>query len=272
MTLQEKLDNNIALNSAELKSAVKAKLNVSHANISQITDMSNVFDGIKDRTYLKQLDLSRWDVSHVTRMNSMFASSSFNGDISKWNVSNVTSMPAMFGYSVFNSDISQWDVSNVTNMRSMFSGAVYRKPKFNQDISQWNVSKVTNMSKMFVYSIFNNDISQWDVSNVTDMGWMFYDSQFNRNISKWDLSSLQNSERMFDGALRNRLYRKLELKEFIKLTEYQSTEELKQKIQDLEAGKEKYELIKLLNIWIEEENRELSFTEQLLKVAKQLSK
>lgn len=70
---------------------------------------------------------------------------------------------------------------------------------------------------------------EWDVSNVTDMDWMFYDSQFNGNISKWDLSSLKTSARMFDGALRERLYCKLELKEFIKLTEYQSTEELNKK-------------------------------------------
>ena len=40
-----------------------------------------------------------------------------NIDISKWNVSNVTSMNSMFyKCKEFSSDLSKWDVSNVTNM------------------------------------------------------------------------------------------------------------------------------------------------------------
>ena len=53
---------------------------------SEITDMSELFDGIKK----------------------------FNGDISKWDVSNVTDMGYMFYYcKSFNQDISEWDVSKV---------------------------------------------------------------------------------------------------------------------------------------------------------------
>ena len=37
-------------------------------------------------------DISLWDVSNVTNMNSMFYNSQFAGDISTWNVSNVTNM------------------------------------------------------------------------------------------------------------------------------------------------------------------------------------
>ena len=78
---------------------------------SEITDMSNLFDGIDK----------------------------FNGDISNWDVSNVTDMSFMFcGCRSFNQDISNWDVSKVTNMKYMF----YRCKSFNQDISNWNVSNV----------------------------------------------------------------------------------------------------------------------------------
>ena len=42
-------------------------------------------------------DISNWDVSKVTDMNSMFYyAKSFNGDISNWDVSNVTDMSNMF--------------------------------------------------------------------------------------------------------------------------------------------------------------------------------
>ena len=42
-------------------------------------------------------DLSKWDVSSVKDMGSMFlAAKSFNRDISKWDVSSVANMPAMF--------------------------------------------------------------------------------------------------------------------------------------------------------------------------------
>ena len=109
-------------------------------------------------------DISKWNVSKVTTMESMFSSTPFNGVISQWNVSSVTNMSDMFSYTPFNGDISGWDVSSVTNMGLMFSYT-----PFNGDISQCNVSSVTSMNMMFYHSPFNGDISGWDVSNVTNM-------------------------------------------------------------------------------------------------------
>ena len=43
---------------------------------------------------------------------------SFNQDLSEWDVSGVTDMNSMFDYAgSFNQDISHWDVSSVTDMR-----------------------------------------------------------------------------------------------------------------------------------------------------------
>ena len=66
-------------------------------------------------------------------MSFLFAHSHFNGNISKWNVSNVTNMESMFAHSKFNGDISNWDVSNVTNTTYIFVNCPIKenyKPKF----------------------------------------------------------------------------------------------------------------------------------------------
>ena len=85
----------------------------------------------------------------------------FNRDISKWDVSNVKDMGSMFRDAHnFNQDISTkiayrrdgteykaWDVSNVTSMNMMF----YSAKAFNRDISNWNVNISNNddISRMF---------------------------------------------------------------------------------------------------------------------------
>ncbi len=161
---------------------------------SLVTDMTNKF-----RYSSFNQDISTWDVSNVTTMESLFErAESFNQDIGDWDVSNVTNMfEALHEARAFNQDISGWNVSNVTNMSHMFNNA----NAFNQDISSWNVSSTTNMANMFQGAFdFNQDISGWDVSNVTDMTAMFWGAKaFNQDLSGWCVTNITSKPYNFDA-------------------------------------------------------------------------
>ena len=104
-------------------------------------------------------DVNGWCFPKVTELSSLFSNTNFNHDISCWNVSHVTSMDSMFSYdTAFNQNIGSWDVSRVTTMNQMFNSA----SAFNQNISSWNVSSVTNMAYMFNFATaFNQNLCSW---------------------------------------------------------------------------------------------------------------
>ncbi len=145
-------------------------------------------------------DLSQWDVSQVTNLDSTFAGcEKFNGDLSKWNVGNVTSMRSTFyGCDVFNANLSEWNVGRVVRMDDMLHGCYV----FSSDISRWNVAQVANMDQLFYYCwAFNADISKWNVARVTTMNRMFYGCKiFNANLSRWDVSNVEDMGFMFWGC------------------------------------------------------------------------
>ena len=190
------LETAVSLWISNKSSALENYGDISTWDVSQITDMSDLF---KDKSTFND-NISNWDVSNVTNMSQMFRyAGSFNQNISGWDVSNVTNMHKMFRNATsFNSDISSWNVSSVTDMTAMFQSA----KSFNQNISGWVVSNVTKMHYMFADAQkFNGNISTWNVTSVTDMKYMLIAaSDFNQNISSWNVSSVTDMYRMFMGA------------------------------------------------------------------------
>ncbi|WP_421776630.1 BspA family leucine-rich repeat surface protein [Gardnerella sp. KA00255] len=198
-------------------------------NVSNVTDMSNMFEGCTSLKSLKGLE--NWDVSNVRSMSGMFASVIKNQDqhdtlnpvdgyagemaiasvkpLSKWNVGNVINMNRMFEGCTSITDftgLEGWDTKNVEEMIGMFeycksmSSLVF--------LEKWNVNNVKDMMVMFALcgNIESTEgLGKWNVSNVKKMDGMFaYCSNLknikgldNWNTSNSSTSKLASTSRMF---------------------------------------------------------------------------
>ena len=172
----------IKANDENLREIVKENItkwgsnaDLNHIDVSQVTDMSNLF--------------SPFNINFQIPLHIHSEFMKFNGDISLWDVTSVISMRLMFHLSIFNGDISNWNVSNVQNMEYIFY-----KSQFNSDISKWNINSIKSMTFLFYDSQFNGDLSNWNVKNVTSMIHVFKDSPLEGREPWWYvLSSLFGS-------------------------------------------------------------------------------
>ena len=152
----------VAFTNASLRQAVfdyfedKAATERRHGNINtwdvgRVTDMSHLFSYIMPHG---QEGNNAWD--GIQRENRQ----DFDDNISAWDTSSVTTMNSMFrGCRSFVSDIGAWDTSSVTDMSSMFG----KCEAFDSDIGAWDVSQVRNMKKTFMYCRnFNANIGSWN--------------------------------------------------------------------------------------------------------------
>ena len=94
------------------------------------------------------MEMPCWGTSEVASMAKLFLngeggqdSTQFNADISRWDTSKVTSMESMFeGAAKFNQDISSWNTAKVTTMKNMFNGASVFDYTINTSGDKWNTA------------------------------------------------------------------------------------------------------------------------------------
>ena len=110
---------------------------------------------------LTSLDVSDWDTSNVTKMDSMF---------DMGNLTNSTNI----NKTLTELELSGWDTSRVTTMGNMFQNC---RALTTLELSGWNTAKVTDMEQMFggCRSLEVLNLSGWSTINVTKMTNMFYE-------------------------------------------------------------------------------------------------
>ena len=140
-------------------------------------------------TKMETIDLSSFNTSEVTTMNTMFymMNSLKSIDVSGFNTSRVTDMNAMFDLTgvIEQLDVSNFDTSNVTDMKWMFFG-LNKLKKLN--LTNFDTSRVTNMYGMFDAMTDVSEIkfgTNFNTRNVTNMGRMFSRTS---SIQQLDLS------------------------------------------------------------------------------------
>ena len=146
-------------------------------------------------TKMETIDLSSFNTSEVTTMNTMFymMNSLKSIDVSGFNTSKVNDMNSMFDQTgvIEELNLSSFDTSNVTDMKWMFFG-LNKLKKLN--LTNFDTSKVTNMYAMFEQMTDVSEIkfgSNFNTKNVVNMGRMF---AVNPSIQRLDLSSFNTSK------------------------------------------------------------------------------
>ena len=141
-------------------------------DVSKVTSMSQMFrraydfnNGDVEGGNSKPLD--NWNVGTVTDMSYLFGDCyKFNQDISDWDTSNVSNMNSMFlNAHVFDqnivTDANKWNVSKVIDMSSMFKNAV----DFNRDIRGWIIHDGVILTDIFYgASAMHSQYGVWGIT------------------------------------------------------------------------------------------------------------
>ena len=121
---------------------------MSNLNTSEVTTMSDMFEGCFSLT---SLDLSHFNTTRVTDMTRMFSdcgTQTMTLDVSHFNTQNVTNMQGMFAFGKQTElDLSSFDTQNVTNMSGMFTFCPNLKTIYVSE--RWTVNGVTDSESMF---------------------------------------------------------------------------------------------------------------------------
>lgn len=159
-----------------------------------VATLSQVF---RYTTAFNDPDVSNWNTSNVTRVNSAFeGTTSFNQDLN-WDLTGVSSIEDMFmNASAFDGDVSAFKNAQFTSIRRAFANADSFTGK---GIDQWDVSTVKDFSGAFgSTAVFNANITNWVTDSAEIMGSMFRDAvAFNQDLN-WNVTTVTNMDQMFE--------------------------------------------------------------------------
>lgn len=164
---------------------------------SKVTNMSSLFDQEDFEG-----DVSHWDVSRVTDMSYMFFKCEhFRGNLENWDTGNVTNMSDMFyGCTEFDgTGLENWDLHNLEKAEEMFEECV----SFDIDLKNWQLKKLKEGRSMFKWckEFKGNGLDQWNPINLRNMSEMFSNcAKFNADLSNWT-SKIEICGCAFHGTL-----------------------------------------------------------------------
>ena len=111
---------------------------------STVTNLNNIFycSALNTDTFLP--DITGWDTTNVTQMNSMFTNTAkFNQNITGWNTANVTDMGNILNNArEFNQNLGRWSIPKVQNMASALSHSGLSPANFHSSLYNWSKQPV----------------------------------------------------------------------------------------------------------------------------------
>jgi len=178
------------------------RVDLSHFDATQITDMRYMFSGC---TSLTSINFENLNTSKVSIVRSMFDSciSLTSLNLKEFDTSSISVMIDMFNNcsSIKSLDLSNFDTAEVTTMDGMFKYCTSLK---SLNLNNFNTKKTQTMKNMFYgYSslVFLN-IDNFDTSNVRYMDSMFYgcNSLITLDLNNFDMTKIETYENIISGC------------------------------------------------------------------------
>jgi surface protein len=147
-------------------------IDVSNWDTSKVTSFTSIFYGCNA---LSELNTSNWVVI-ANDIRSMFygCTNLESVDVSKFDTSKMTSLNTVFinCHNLKIIDVKNWDTKMITDLYSTFKECQSVKIL---DVSRWDVSNVTIMDSLFYKCLELEmlDLTMWDVLNLTGASYMF---------------------------------------------------------------------------------------------------
>ena len=181
-----------------------------YGRLTSIGSKLRVRDNTTGRNRL--LDVSSWDVGHITNFDSAFAGTPDIIGLDKIDVSNMVSANKMLYNSSPHKDtptyISKWDTSKLTNGESMFEGFRFSSTTADSGLSSLDTSSLTNAKNMLKGSYHSGnsvvDLSGWDVSKLVNAEGMFNNMLIPGDmvigLDGWRVGNVTNMDGMLAGV------------------------------------------------------------------------